>query len=386
MLDDWYHDTVFSLWQNIPLNAPQPAVNGLINGTNVFDCSQSTDPNCIGGGKRFLTGFKQRKKYLVRFINMATDTFFKISLDNHTMTVISADFVPIQPYQTDVVSIGIGQRYEVIIEANQPVDNYWLRATAQTSCSAANPNAANIKGIVRYSGAANTDPTTSGPTQASSCDDESKDKLVPVVALDVPRTDLGVSQQANVTVAVANNRLFWQLNGVSGKVDLGNPTLLQAYNGQTPPESYHVLEVDGRNPWYYIVIQTNFPVSHPIHLHGHDFYLIAQGTGTFNASTVNATWTNPPRRDVAMLPAAGHLVIAFETDNPGIWLLHCHIAWHVSGGFLLQFLERKDDLLRRFNPAGAWNDTCAGWNSYVASDIDPPQLDSGLRKKSYGSF
>ena len=386
LLDDWYHDTVFSLWQNIPLTGPQPAVNGLINGTNVFDCSQSTDPNCVGGGKRFLTEFQPGKKYLVRFINMATDTFFKISLDGHSMTVISADFVPIQPYKTDVVSIGIGQRYEVIIEANQATDNYWLRATVQTPCSADNPNGSNIKGIVRYSGAANTEPTTSAHNTTQSCADESKDKLIPVVVKNVPRSDLAVSQKANVTLAVSDNKLLWQLNGVSGKVDWSNPTLLQVFNGKTPPTNYNALTVDGSNPWYYIVIQTTIPVTHPIHLHGHDFYILAQDTGTFNASTVNATWTNPPRRDVAMLPASGYLVIAFQTDNPGIWLLHCHIAWHVSGGFLLQFIERKDDLLKQFNPAGAWNDTCAGFNGYVASDFDLPQEDSGLKKRLIGGF
>ena len=53
---------------------------------------------------------------------------------------------------------------------------------------------------------------------------------------------------------------------------------------------------------------------------------------------------------------------------------------------MLQFIERKDDLLKTFNKDGAWNDTCAAWNSYVATDIDPPQLDSGLRKRSYKGF
>jgi FtsP/CotA-like multicopper oxidase with cupredoxin domain len=50
---------------------------------------------------------------------------------------------------------------------------------------------------------------------------------------------------------------------------------------------------------------------HPIHLYGHDFYLIRSGTGTF---------TDPS--EVAMLPAGGWLVLAFETNNPGAWLMH----------------------------------------------------------------
>lgn len=49
------------------------------------------------------------------------------------------------------------------------------------------------------------------------------------------------------------------------------------------------------------------------------------GTGVFSdASTLD--YTNPVRRDVALLPAAGYLVIGFFTDNPGAWLMHCHIV------------------------------------------------------------
>ncbi|KAG0125732.1 Cupredoxin [Tuber indicum] len=380
MLDDWYHSTAFGLWKHIPTTGPQAANNGLINGMNVFDCSGSTDPNCVGGGKRFLTKFKSGKKYLLRFVNMATDTFFKVTLDNHTMTVISMDFVPITPYETEFVSIGIGERYQVIIEANQATDNYWLRAISQTSCGAANPNRLNIKGIVRYSGAANREPTTSARAIPDSCADEPKDKLVPVVAKSVPPSDLSISQRENVSMTISHNRIHWKLNGISAKIDWLNPTLLHVLKGHTFPKDYNVLEIDGSNPWYYLVIETDLPIEHPIHLHGHDFYLIAQEAGTFDTSKVKPKWSNPPRRDVAMLPGSGYMVIAFQTDNPGVWLLHCHIAWHVSGGFALQFVERKTDLLKRFNPAGAWTDTCSAWNTYISSDIDPPQEDSGVKK------
>jgi FtsP/CotA-like multicopper oxidase with cupredoxin domain len=67
------------------------------------------------------------------------------------------------------------------------------------------------------------------------------------------------------------------------------------------------------------------PIPHPIHLHGHDFYVIGAGTGVYSdPSTLN--YNNPPRRDVATLPGGGYLVIAFVTDNPGAWLMHCHIV------------------------------------------------------------
>lgn len=56
-----------------------------------------------------------------------------------------------------------------------------------------------------------------------------------------------------------------------------------------------------------VVIQdsTGFGLFHPIHLHGHDFWVVAQDAGTFDPATTNITTTNPPRRDVATLPGNG---------------------------------------------------------------------------------
>ena len=69
-------------------------------------------------------------------------------------------------------------------------------------------------------------------------------------------------------------------------------------------------------------------------MHGHDFVVLAQSNNTYNESVdpQHFNFHNPPRRDVALLPSAGYLALAFRPDNPGIWLVHCHIAWHASSG------------------------------------------------------
>lgn len=62
--------------------------------------------------------------------------------------------------------------------------------------------------------------------------------------------------------------------------------------------------------------------------------LLAQSNTTFDPAASFATFNfvNPPRRDVVLLPANGYVAIAFKPDNPGAWLMHCHIAWHASAG------------------------------------------------------
>ncbi len=52
---------------------------------------------------------QQGGKYLMRLINTAVDTDFIFAIDNHKITVMSSDFVPIEPYVTDSVLVGIGK-------------------------------------------------------------------------------------------------------------------------------------------------------------------------------------------------------------------------------------------------------------------------------------
>ena len=88
---------------------------------------------------------------------------------------------------------------------------------------------------------------------------------------------------------------------------------------------------------------------------------------------------NPPRRDVALLPAGGYLIIAFKADNPGSWLLHCHIAWHASSGLALQIIEREADISDTITPdrMGETKRVCGKWNKWLA-DHHLEQDDSGI--------
>jgi hypothetical protein len=81
---------------------------------------------------------------------------------------------------------------------------------------------------------------------------------------------------------------------------------------------------------------------------------------------------NPPRRDVVLLPRNGFVIIAFKTDNPGSWLMHCHIARHASEGLAMQVLERRAaaDGIWPFttSPAiQAARDTCATWKKWQSN-------------------
>jgi len=77
-----------------------------------------------------------------------------------------------------------------------------------------------------------------------------------------------------------------------------------------------------------------------------------------------------------MLPGFGWLVVAFKTDNPGSWLFHCHIAWHVSQGLSVQYLERVNNIPTAMNLA-AITPNCNAWRSWYPT-APYKQYDSGL--------
>ena len=45
------------------------------------------------------------------------------------------------------------------------------------------------------------------------------------------------------------------------------------------------------------------------------------------------------RRDVLLVRPNGHIVMRFRSDNPGVWLFHCHIEWHVDSGLIATMIS-----------------------------------------------
>ena len=314
VITDWSHATVDALYTYAQAVGPPKMDTALINGKGTYNGT---------GGERYEAVFEPGKKYRMRFVNAAVDSYFKLSLDNHKMTVIAMDFVPVEPFEIDVLDFTMGQRYDVIIEANQEVSNYWFRAIPQAACSN-NANSNDIRGIVRYSGASSGDPTTTAwdGNLKDACVDVDYSLLKPHFKHSVIDPEL---QNPNLAVSVAkdsSNLFKWDIGLNSMHVIWNNPSLLQIAEGNATWENAeNVYMLPDANKWVYWVIDTKLPVPHPIHLHGHDFYILAQAASAKYDSGVKLNLDNPPRRDVATLPASGYLVIAFYTDNPGTWLV-----------------------------------------------------------------
>lgn len=119
-----------------------------------------------------------------------------------------------------------------------------------------------------------------------------------------------------------------------------------------------------------------------MHLHGHNFNVLAEGPGTWDGKIAHQQ--NTQLRDVQMVDAHGFIVLQYNADNPGVWPFHCHIAWHVSTGLYINTVESTDLLQKRVIPQSVAQ-TCIDWAAY-ADDIVVDQIDSGLKYRDVGGM
>lgn len=78
---------------------------------------------------------------------------------------------------------------------------------------------------------------------------------------------------------------------------------------------------------------TNDPSSphamqHPIHLHGQRFLVLTRD----GLPSENLVW-----KDTAIIPAGETVELLADMSNPGRWMIHCHIAEHLTAGMMAAF-------------------------------------------------
>ncbi|KAK4239002.1 putative laccase precursor [Achaetomium macrosporum] len=406
LLTDWSHRSVFEDWPLMLQSGAAPEMtNILINGTGQFGWGPKPE--------KYTLFLDPGKGHMLILVNTAVDTTFVFSIDNHILEVIEADFVPIRPYKTTNLKIGIGQRYHVIVHGLQDpykyerYGNYWMRATPARKCSKFAFGPDEQMGIIRYNrsleGVKNAATPLSEPDLFDiNCADEPYEKLVPWKKWTVgnpanidpyvdPKSlapekkyifDVGMTPSGGPgsdTPYVPDDKPYnrWNMHIAPFRINFSDPTLLALDRLEELVEQPHLdvitLANSTEDQWVWMVITAPdkipqdggrifFPAAHPMHLHGHDFALLRQSNNSwygdndthrdgegrwFTPDKLNCQndlikCDNPPRRDVVLLPATGYVIIAFKADNPGAWIIHCHIAFHASSGLAMQIIENKD--------------------------------------------
>jgi iron transport multicopper oxidase len=340
-LGDWYHTVAHKA------GAFPDADSTLINGKGRY----------AGGPRVPLSVIRvlPRKRYRFRLVSISCDPNYIFSIDGHTMTVIEADGVNTQPYTVDSIQIFAGQRYSVVVETNQRIDNYWIRANPNigTRGHAGGINSA----IFRYWGALPREPRTT--STASNLLDEAK--LVPLTDPAAPGIPGQGKADVNLHMDIAFAGEKFTVNGAEF-IPPPLPVLLQIMSGASTPADMLPAGVIYELP-INKVVEVSFTGGgagepHPMHLHGHTFDVIrSAGSSVYN-------YVNPIKRDTVSVGAANdNVTIRFVTDNAGPWFLHCHIDWHLEAGLAVVFAE-DIPTIAKMNPPDAWDQLCPKYKDF----------------------
>jgi FtsP/CotA-like multicopper oxidase with cupredoxin domain len=388
VLEDWFHADYYSLVVNV-MNARFPfSNNNLINGRMNYPCANTTLP-CAPNAGLSKFRFESGKKHLLRLMNTGAEGIQKFSIDGHQLKVIAQDFVPVVPFSTNVVTLTVGQRTDVIVEAiGKPGDSYFMRSQLAQGprCTLTDGVSPNALAAVYYEGAdSDSMPQSTSdvtPAQLAVCKNDDLSTTEPLCKIALPTPD--VTQRIDFDFKSNGTNFIWFLNNQTYRGDYNSPVLVDVKQGRTTFEpEWNVYQFPGAKHVRIHLVNHGLVGGHPMHLHGHDYHVLADGYGEWDGSIVNPG--NTLRRDVHQMQNARNItgtvepsfmVLQFEQDNPGAWPLHCHLAWHVSGGLFMQVLERPEDIVKQDFDQDVF-DLCNTWDAYTANNV-PNQIDSGL--------
>ncbi|MFJ4602679.1 multicopper oxidase family protein [Streptomyces griseoluteus] len=237
------------------------------------------------------TSFKCRpgERVRLRIINAGSDTAFRVALGGHRLTVTHTDGYPVQHRETDALLVGMAERYDVLITAKDGV--FPLVALAEGKSGQA-------LAVLR------TDNSRTVPPAGVKLPELDREliparRLVPAdsVALDHREPD----RKMRIKVTGTMSRYNWGFD--HKQYDVRERHAVRA------GERVRMTLINATDMW------------HPLHLHGHTFAL----TGL---DSVGA------RKDTAVVLPHRKLVIDFDADNPGLWMLHCHNQYHSESGMM----------------------------------------------------
>ncbi|KAK8713869.1 hypothetical protein V6N13_149075 [Hibiscus sabdariffa] len=315
----------------------------------------------------FKLNVKPGKTYLLRLINAALNDELFFSVANHTLTVVEADAVAkskapgatfamsARPYSSgpaafdNTTTTGILEYEKSPSSASNSNKNKKL-PLLQAVLPKFNDSSFAMKFNKKIRSLANAKFPANVPTKV----DRRFFFTVGLGTLPCPKNQTCQGPNNTKLAASVNNVSFVQPNtailqahffnkakGVFTTDFPANPLIKFNYTG-TPPSN--IMVNNGTkvvalpfNTRVELVMQDTSIIgaeSHPLHLHGFNFFVVGRGLGNFNPKKDPAKFNlvDPAERNTVGVPSGGWVAIRFLADNPGVWFMHCHLEVHTSWG------------------------------------------------------
>ncbi|RAL63290.1 hypothetical protein DID88_004366 [Monilinia fructigena] len=333
---------------------PRPVSdNNLINGKMSFDCAakangDNTECSDLAGISQFK--FQTGKTHRLRLINAGSEGMQRFSIDGHKLVVIANDFVPIKPYTTNVVTLAVGQRADVLPLALAAV--YYDQADTTKSPQS----------------------TPWDVPDPGTCANDDLSITEPYYSIAAPEP--ATTQNMDINYYVNDTGHFlWTLGGTSFRANY-NKSPPPRDKGNTPTQKNGTSKTLGPTPPSASSSTTPPPLPTLCILHGHNMQILSEGPGDWDGTTITRQ-NNPQRRDVQIVRPNGHFVWQITTDNQesGLSIVTSHgTSVEVC---LRNVLERPLDIQKSVKIPRSLENTCKRWNAYTNSaTVD--EIDSGI--------
>ncbi|ORX53502.1 Cupredoxin [Hesseltinella vesiculosa] len=356
VLSEWYHLPRLAMEEYLlgPTFAGLLIPNSiLINGRTVY-AENATTKDCPGYE---VVPVQRGLTYRIRVVGANLFTTSGFAIAKHQMTVFETDGTLVKPYDVDYLEVAPGQRYSVLVTADQDPSKTYAIGT-EMMWTDAGVVQTNGWGLLQYQAGDSEDASMSGDGDEKTKDDASDAPAVLVYPLST-RQDITLSstdrlywdwrqmaplfatkQDRNILAGSADRTIYWELGSTTlPQLPAGNfryaingvpfmdPTetlLLQALNSTRPQSSMTAQQLAASNGYdaslgtyplknnevVDIVIQnvreTNTPCrAHPFHTHGHTHWWIASGSGKYDPETDGQVRNipNPVAKDTTLLYA-----------------------------------------------------------------------------------
>lgn len=401
-ISDWTHELGIDKFLNHHYaGGDNKPPNILINGLGRFTINRNGN-NISAIMPTAIFTVKQNTRYRFRLVNAEfLNCPIEISIDNHTMRVISSDGRDIEAVEAESLVSYAGERFDFVVETSQNIDNFWIRFRGLMDCDERFTKAYQVA-ILRYEGATNKDPnglvgyeyksnySTDGQRiNALNEGTETNNSIsIPLlkamdkndksntadpdyqfyVSYDFYKKDnphfhrgklYGFNQVKNTKQVLTP-----QLNHISMKLPpmpllsqrdfIDSDQFCNSSTVQGCVQDYcactHVLRVNLDSVVEIILVDEGFAydANHPFHLHGYQFRVIAMERIGENVTVdkvkaldkkgaIRRNLDHAPLKDTVTVPDGGYTVVRFHANNPGYWLFHCHIEFHAEVGMSLIF-------------------------------------------------
>jgi L-ascorbate oxidase len=161
MLQDWWHTTPQQQMIGL-LSSPTFRWIGdpssiLINGRTKSSPETCTPVSATNSTPLYATDFSTipvtlGKTYRLRFIGATSLAYLSVAIAGHNLTVIEVDGSLVTPVVVDHIDVAPGQRYSVLMTADQPIGDYWMATAVRWRPSGPKNGLA----IIRYDSAVRT--------------------------------------------------------------------------------------------------------------------------------------------------------------------------------------------------------------------------------------